>query len=63
MGELLAAIGDVIGSAWVLAKDMGKGGGGAPDDPTVCIVVLPIALAVGALAASDLRTRRRPRAA
>lgn len=39
-----AAAVDLIGGAWTLAKEIGKGGGGAEDEPTVCITLLPFAL-------------------
>ena len=32
---------DVVANAWTLAKEMGKGGGGSTEEPTVCITLLP----------------------
>jgi hypothetical protein len=38
---------DLIGLAWtVLAKEIGKGGGGSTEEPTVCMSLLPVALGV-----------------
>ena len=52
-----AAVVDFIGGAWTLAKEIGKGGGGAEDEPTVCITLLPFAL--GALYAARQSLLRR----
>jgi hypothetical protein len=57
--ELAAAVGDVIGGAWTLARDIGKGGGGSTEEPTVCTTLLPFAAGLLALAALDLRRRLR----
>ena len=37
---------DVVANAWTLAKEMGKGGGGSTEEPTVCITLLPFGLAL-----------------
>jgi hypothetical protein len=42
-------------NAWTLAKEMGKGGGGSTEDPTVCMVLLPIGLGVLAVGLQRLR--------
>ena len=42
----LSALSDVLAGAWTLAKEVGKGGGGSTEEPTVCISLLPVALGV-----------------
>jgi hypothetical protein len=42
----LSALPDLLASAWTLAKDIGKGGGGSTEEPTVCMSLLPVALGV-----------------
>ena len=42
----LSAVGDLIGGALTLAKEIGKGGGGSTEEPTVCMSLLPLALGV-----------------
>jgi hypothetical protein len=42
----LSALPDVLAGAWTLAKDIGKGGGGSTEEPTVCMSLLPVALGV-----------------
>jgi hypothetical protein len=37
---------DVLGLAWTLAKEIGKGGGGSTEEPTVCFALLPVAAGV-----------------
>jgi hypothetical protein len=37
---------DWLASVGTLAKDIGKGGGGSTEEPTVCITLLPVALGV-----------------
>ena len=55
MGDLLAGLG-------TLAKEIGKGGGGSTEDPTVCMALLPIGLGVLLVGARALRRRiLRPR--
>ena len=51
----LLALGDVLASAWTLAKEIGKGGGGSTEEPTVCISLLPVALGVAYVAVRRLR--------
>jgi hypothetical protein len=46
----LSALHDLLTSAWTLAKEIGKGGGGSTEEPTVCITVLPVALGVAYVA-------------
>jgi hypothetical protein len=51
----LLALGDVLASAWTLAKEIGKGGGGSTEEPTVCISLLPVALGVAFVALRRVR--------
>jgi len=51
----LLALGDVLASAWTLAKEIGKGGGGSTEEPTVCISILPVALGVAFVALQRVR--------
>ena len=37
---------DLLGLAWTLAKEIGKGGGGSTEEPTVCFALLPVAVGV-----------------
>jgi hypothetical protein len=60
----LSALADVLANVGVLAKDIGKGGGGSTEEPTVCISLLPIALGVAFVVLQRVRgalsTRRSP---
>ena len=51
----IAALGEALAGAWTLAKEMGKGGGGSTEEPTVCFVLLPIGVGVLAIVARRLR--------
>lgn len=55
--ELMALAGDLVGGALTLAKEIGKGGGGSPDEPTVCMALVPFGLAVLVAGASSLRRK------
>lgn len=55
--DLAAMVSDLVGGAVTLAKDVGKGGGGSTDEPTVCMTVLPIALGVLLVGLQSLRRR------
>jgi hypothetical protein len=57
--DVLAAVGDLIGGALTLAKDIGKGGGGAEEEPGVCMTLLPFALGLAYIAIGSLRRRMR----
>ena len=48
---------DLVAAVVTLAKEMGKGGGGSTEDPTVCMALLPIGLGVLAVGVSSLRRR------
>jgi len=52
---------DVVANLITLAKDIGKGGGGSTEEPTVCITLLPFALGVGLLGLRRLRQLVRAR--
>ena len=51
----LSALSDVLAYAGTLAKEIGKGGGGSTEEPTVCISLLPVALGVAFIAVQRLR--------
>jgi hypothetical protein len=55
--DLLAATGDLIGAGLTLARDIGKGGGGSTEEPTVCMSLLPFALGVLLVVGQSLRRR------
>ena len=48
---------DVLAALQTLAKEIGKGGGGSTEDPTVCMALLPIGLGVLAVSVQALRRR------
>jgi hypothetical protein len=52
----LSGLPEVLASGWTLAKEIGKGGGGSTEEPTVCFVLLPIG--VGVLAVGLRRLQR-----
>ena len=57
----LSALPDVLAGAWTLAKEIGKGGGGSTEEPTVCMSLLPVALGVVFVALQRVRRlARRP---
>ena len=51
----LSALSDVLANLGVLAKEIGKGGGGSTEEPTVCITLLPVALGVVFVSLQRLR--------
>jgi hypothetical protein len=55
--ELFATLPDLLGGALTLAKEIGKGGGGSEEEPTVCMTLLPFAL--GLIFAAVQSARRR----
>jgi hypothetical protein len=55
----LSALPDVLAGAWTLAKDIGKGGGGSTEEPTVCMSLLPVALGVVFVIAQRFRRALR----
>ena len=59
----LSALSDLLTSAGTLAKEIGKGGGGSTEEPTVCMSLLPVALGLGLIAVQRMRQKlanRRP---
>jgi len=58
----LTALGHLLAGAWTLAKEIGKGGGGSTEEPTVCISLLPVALGVGYVALQRVRQAARAKA-
>lgn len=59
----LSAISAVLANLGVLAKEIGKGGGGSTEEPTVCMSLLPVALGVAFVAIQRLRQVLRARRA
>jgi hypothetical protein len=57
----LSALSDVLANVGTLAKEVGKGGGGSTEEPTVCMSLLPVALGVGVVAALRLKQAIRAR--
>jgi hypothetical protein len=57
MGMDLAGLPDLLASVGTLAKEIGKGGGGSTEEPTVCISLLPVALGVALVGVISLRRR------
>jgi hypothetical protein len=55
LSALPVSFGDVWASAWTLAKEIGKGGGGSTEEPTVCFALLPVAVGVGFVGMRRLR--------
>ena len=45
-GMDLAGLPDWLAGVGALAKEIGKGGGGSTEEPTVCMSLLPVALGV-----------------
>jgi hypothetical protein len=60
----LSGLSDLLASAGTLAKEIGKGGGGSTEEPTVCMSLLPVALGVAFVAIQRVRqvlhARRHP---
>lgn len=60
MSEMdLSALSGFVASAWPLAKEIGKGGGGSTEEPTVCISLLPVAVGVAYVALRRLRQEEK----
>ncbi len=53
--DLLATVAQFLGGAVTLARDVGKGGGGSTEEPTVCMTLLPVALGVAYVSLQSLR--------
>jgi hypothetical protein len=57
----LTALSDLLANAGTLAKEVGKGGGGSTEEPTVCMSLLPVALGVAFVVVQRLRQLVRAR--
>ena len=57
----LTALSDLLANAGMLAKEVGKGGGGSTEEPTVCMSLLPVALGVAFIAVQRVRQLIRAR--
>ena len=59
-----SALSDVLANLGTLAKEVGKGGGGSTEEPTVCMSLLPVGLGVALVVVLRLkqavRARRHP---
>jgi len=42
----LTGLSDLLANAGMLAKEVGKGGGGSTEEPSVCMSLLPVVLGV-----------------
>ena len=51
----LPAVNEVLTGVWTLAKEIGKGGGGSTEEPTVCMSLLPVALGVAFVGLRQVR--------
>jgi hypothetical protein len=59
----LSAFADLLANLGILAKDIGKGGGGSTEEPQVCMSLLPVALGVAFVVVQRLRQALRARRA
>jgi hypothetical protein len=59
----LSAFADLLANLGILAKDIGKGGGGSTEEPQVCMTLLPIGLGVVFVVVQRLRQVVRARRA
>jgi len=59
----LSVFSDLLANAAILAKEVGKGGGGSTEEPTVCMSLLPLALGVVVVLVQRLRQVSRARRA
>jgi hypothetical protein len=50
-------VASLLASLQILAKEMGKGGGGSTEEPTVCFALLPIGLGVLYITLKELKAR------
>jgi len=57
----LSALSDVLSNLGTLAKEVGKGGGGSTEEPTVCMSLLPVALGLALIGVQRLRQVLRSR--
>jgi hypothetical protein len=59
----LSGLSDLLANLGILAKDIGKGGGGSTEEPTVCMSMLPVGLGVAFVVLHSLRKALRTRRA
>ena len=59
----LSALSDLLANLGILAKDIGKGGGGSTEEPHVSMTLLPIGLGVVFVVVQRLRQVVRARRA
>ena len=52
----------LLANVEILAKEIGKGGGGSTEEPTVCMSLLPVALGVAFVVAQGMRRSKSLRA-
>jgi hypothetical protein len=57
----LSAVSDVLANVGTLAKEVGKGGGGSTEEPTVCMSLMPVALGVAVITVLRLKQAMRAR--
>ena len=57
----LSVVSDLLTNAAILAKEIGKGGGGSTEEPTVCMSLLPVALGVVFVVVQRIRQSARAR--
>jgi hypothetical protein len=55
MGMDPSALPQFLAGVGTLAKEIGKGGGGSTEEPTVCISLLPVALGVAFVGLRQVR--------
>jgi hypothetical protein len=57
----VSAVSALLNNVGILAKEIGKGGGGSTEEPSVCMSLLPVALGVAFIGLQRLRQRLRSR--
>jgi hypothetical protein len=57
----VSAVSVLLNNVGILAKEIGKGGGGSTEEPSVCMSLLPVALGVAFIGLQRLRQRLRLR--
>jgi hypothetical protein len=55
IGMDLSALPQLLAGVGTLAKEIGKGGGGSTEEPTVCLSLLPVALGVAFVGLRQVR--------
>jgi hypothetical protein len=57
----VSAVSALLSNVGILAKEIGKGGGGSTEEPSVCMTLLPVALGVAFIGVQRLRQMLRSR--